>query len=966
MTTADDAQASDADVRDCRPSDPATQESTALPLSPRAPSGKSRSGSSRRTAASSGRPTPTGEPSASASTRNPKRALPVRWIGTATSPADALRAAHAIAELISGLPQTPLPGDRPTIPAPFVDSRSRVGGLSQVAQPIGSTDAAPATTKAFLSELHGDATALINPDRGEAKNRRADSPPVTLAGMEEQLRKGRKPATIHVRPGIGGRQPNLNGEAAEAIKGLEEYGEITWHRVGNRADLGIMLMDPEGTGILMHRLSGRDIREGETFRNQLQPNLALVEHYPEIKPRLAVFALHMSGTRDVRQDRLVPPPDTGRGGEREDINVVLDAIAAGWLVDVVFRGADRVARDVLPAEMIIAHLKHGKVNLWLSEKFGKVDYRKDRLALRAGNMLSAEEKDSVVERLFRGLLNSGPLAGNGWTSSKRLGFYREGKKNLLRQDPVQFAYIRKAFELAATGHYLRDEGLSIRQLEEALTAEGFPIDHDRLRVILRDPIYVTGEHTCNVKGQEIQQKPIELVDPVPLATFQKVQILLDLRRGGSKRTPIGEYLLNYVETQHELCGDATDNQGRKPSIKGYVLNRQKEGDPTRTYRHNYHTPEQCRGHTWDRAEIEHPIVAMIRELVTDPLLLERFASIDGHSPTTGGDRLTEPQRLEINRELEQLEVKIQAITDDFATKVSGCATPVETFQRLIEATQRRRDHLERRLKADDEIRERERADSTESSVHADRVQAFLDLMTPDPPDDPYRKALRARLFQCCVSKVVLRHDKKSKDVLEVYGPLVPGSAGSNRAVDPIASCRGLLDQHLGGAGAGKSGSVAGIRTGGAGSGGASAVLTTETDANGDENAAAQTDLPPNGNKSVCARGSAGVDRPSRVTPIPITPVSPVPEPVSWSDASPDDFFSGLGYRARRREANAQILSVNWHKRLVGRGAGGEPAWSVVLRLKRVRGARVKSVGRSGARSSGAGAAKTPSAMGSSK
>jgi len=486
---------------------------------------------------------------------NSKRFTPtyaVRWVASSTTVAEEIRAAHEIVELLIGCPLGPAPDEGPMVlRRPFLDVLTRENEAAQASPPISYR----CYEGADQGQIWRD---LMDPTVRKAKTEQSTSTAAILGAMAKELRKARRPAAIYVRPGRGGKQHTFSAGVAHALTGLEDYGEIIWRRVSKRADLGLLEVDPTGNAIVAHRLSGGDVKEGETFINQLRPNLALVEHYPELCPRFLMFALDMSGTRDVRQDRLIPAPGAEQHGERDDINFVLDAIHAGWCEHVVFRDGGRIARDVLPAEMILKHLKSTGTSLWLADKWGKLNYRTDRLALRASNMVSAEERDGIVERLERGQLLKGALAGNGWVTSTPFGFIRDRHTKELSPDPEQWPFILRAFELAASGACTNaTNGVSTRRVAEILAAEGCPFDHDRVRTLLRDEIYATGHFTSDVKGQPIAQRPIPLSNPVSPATFARVKLLLELRQGATSRTPLGEFLWNYVHTEHERSEEHT-------------------------------------------------------------------------------------------------------------------------------------------------------------------------------------------------------------------------------------------------------------------------------------------------------------------------------------------------------------------------------------------------------------------------
>jgi hypothetical protein len=387
----------------------------------------------------------------------------------------------------------------------------------------------------------------------------------------------------------------------------------------------VIELSSTGNAVILCRLSSEE--DYDRFVDQIQPCMALAAQYG-LEARTAIIAEGMSGTRQVRPDRAGPP---GPGVlEREDIRVLDALIAQGWVEHVIARTGDRLARDSLPAETLLARFADRGIGLWLSDYGRRMNYTSDsgdRTLMRIMMVVSAEERERNVRRLHAGQLNKGPLAGRGNLGGiTRFGFIRE-KRGSLYQDPEQWPWILRAFELADVGT-TDGEALSTRKVAEQLVNEGCPFDHDRVRVILKDPIYATGEYVVNVRGIAIPQDPIPLTNPVPIDRFTRVQDLLALRKGRSPVTPIGEFLLNAVDARHAQCIDVLIKE-RPARIKGYLTTGKRVKPEPRVYRHVMGTPACCRtggrgqhgSFTWRREALEAPIVRELHKLATHPEIL---------------------------------------------------------------------------------------------------------------------------------------------------------------------------------------------------------------------------------------------------------------------------------------------------------------------------------------------------------
>jgi DNA invertase Pin-like site-specific DNA recombinase len=634
----------------------------------------------------------------------------------------------------------------------------------------------------------GEVINVKRPVRGRA--------PGSFDAMSEPLHplRSRAPMKVNRRPGRGGLQRTTEGWL-DPTEGLEQYGEIFWWGVAGGATVGLLELDPAGNTVALCRLSSEE--RDERLVDQLRPSLAIAKQN-ELSVRVVLFAVRMSGTREVRPDRASAPHDGTL--EREDMLELDKYIRAGWVEHIVARGGDRIARDILPGETLLKRWARNGIALWLSDFGRRMNYANDpgdRMLVRTMMMISAEEREAVVLRLQRGQLNKAPLAGNGHLGPTRFGFIRDKKTKRLHEDPEQWPWILRGFELADTGLYLDGEGLSTRAVAEELAKEGCPFDHDRVRKILQDPIYATGEYTTCVHGLDVLQNPVQLAEPVPIDRFARVQDLMKLRRGRSNRTPIGEFAFNYVDCWHKQCMGLESKRG-PARVKGYIPSGKK--DEHRTYRHGYWVPDCCRSggrarngaHTWNRELLERPTFQAIRELANHPELLRQLQVAERHTVASSSARLSEAQRVALEHELQELEQAQDQAIDDWIESTRGAKANLGEYRALMGKFQQKIQARRRRLEMDTKALEAASANDVRS--HEQHLQTFLEIMTVETPEDPFLRQMRARLFQRIVSAVIIDDSGSGPITITIEGHLVPEGTPLD-AGNPVLASQDLLDAY---------------------------------------------------------------------------------------------------------------------------------------------------------------------------
>lgn len=618
--------------------------------------------------------------------------------------------------------------------------------------------------------------------------------------LPDSSKKPRRPAVYYHRPGEGGRHQregkvSPREAAQELVPLLGEYREFrgadssrvyVWDAMSEGvADV----LDKNGTGVLLTRKSTEETQAGQTTRfGQFDPCWDLAQSNRK-GIRMVIVAESLPGTWEPEY--------------RLDWQILRQAIChGGWVEDVFYNSGDRIARDLGPAEWFYKQIREERVSLWLAGWGRSVRWTShDKLQLRIENTVAAYNRDELTQKMRSAKLLQGPLAGNGLREAPPFGFRYDAAKRHHVEDPVQMRWVHRAFALAHDA--AEGEGTSTYKIAERMRQEGCPFDHDRIRTLLSDPIYVTGEYTVNVSGLAIAQKPLHLSKPVSAIVFQEVQDILRLRRARTDRTPLGEFALNYVRFAHARC-DGHVKEISKPDgkvvrqkalIKGYTLN-----VGASKYRHSPYCPEQCRhkGYVWEREELEHPVIDLLRQALQDPELLAAMQERVEYEVTAWDPSLAGDDREELEAKLRQLRVRLEEARGEFAeaTVSRGDEDALELYKEIVGTLREEIQRVERRLDDDREVRQRTEPTALQQLRREQRLEAALEILTYDVPSDPRLRRIRARLIQEMVSEIVLHEDDLGRTWLEIKGHLRPPGLPSLKALDPLNASGDILDTYL--------------------------------------------------------------------------------------------------------------------------------------------------------------------------
>lgn len=549
------------------------------------------------------------------------------------------------------------------------------------------------------------------------------------------------------RPGDGGRQPLATPFTASTA--LAEVVAELGPPISVTGGARLWLDDPEGDGIEVTRLSGRDIQGGETAFGQVEA-VREVTRANRLRTRLIVVTTNNSGGQ--------------RYEDRPDYRVIEESIRSGWCKWVCWRAPERIGRDDLALALFYDLLKRTGTRLYLTSLGRAVDWRRDRLELGFRGLMAIEERERIKERTHGMLERTWVRGRRGWPGKRPFGFRRNWATKYLEVDPEQWPYVKFIHLRYAT---LDDgRGAGAPKLRQALLARGCELSASQIRRILQDPIYVTGEYTITYQGAVVPAGPVTIPDPIPADVFQRNQELLRLRRGGESRTPPGTFALNGLRIRHKRCMHLVDERGRSPVLRG----RSYPNRDVLAYRHWPYVPRACRGFVVDRDVLENAVFGAVASLEPRPVLTREWEAALRMRHL--GDRsvvLAEYERAEVARQIEGLERGRARLARNFRQRLAAGDPANEiAYWDLVSGINTEIEHLQRLL--EDAELEPSRMESGSDSVAAGLADV---LACPDGTLEA--RARRTALIEALVEEALLEEDNGAL-VIELRGPLLRASS----------------------------------------------------------------------------------------------------------------------------------------------------------------------------------------------
>lgn len=195
-----------------------------------------------------------------------------------------------------------------------------------------------------------------------------------------------KPARVPLPPGEVGRHRNRGRDRDRAVQDLVQRlgpdyvafaaagGSVyVWDAGSGHAGPEL---DPDGDTIIHGRRAfGGDPTDQNMLHHLLGP--LDLSGRAGLRPRMVVMAAGLSGCLDY--------------DNRVDLHLGAAAIEAGWVNNVVWRGGDRIAREVVVAETYYRQLESSHVGLWFSEWGRKVSGHADMTQLRVATVMGSNE-----------------------------------------------------------------------------------------------------------------------------------------------------------------------------------------------------------------------------------------------------------------------------------------------------------------------------------------------------------------------------------------------------------------------------------------------------------------------------------------------------------------------------------------------------------------------------------------------
>jgi len=573
------------------------------------------------------------------------------------------------------------------------------------------------------------------------------------------------------RAGSGGRRKRVDtGFEIEATRELRErYGDPQ-----EVADGGSLLliwdMDPEGDGIVAARLSSQDVQKGETAMAQIHNGLALAAGHA-LTPAHAIVAMRTSGALDYDL--------------RVDFAFIRDRIASRGLRWICYREPDRVARDQHAATSFYKYLQTTDTGLYLCSLGRKVDWDShgDTLLIGTLGVIGEFERANIRSRTHGAIKSRYIETGRGFPGLVLIGF-RRNAHGYLEQDPEQWPYVLQIHEMYS--RLKPDGGTSVRGLSAFLTEKlGFPVSRDRVRRILKAPIYVTGIKHVNYGGQAYPLRPIELVNPVPVETFELNQSLMGAVKGRQRQNALGHFLLNRIDFRHDLCEDETGADGRPVLLRA-------EGN---TYKHNRKCPHlECRGFAVPHRKVDAVIISELLRLCEHPDVQREYQqrarnSADAEKPFVG--ILSPSQQRSIQARITDLARQRAEIV---RTWMHEGANSHDLDPRYLQESLQHIDaeisRLERQLDMSERLHAAQRRPRLDD--RAQLLDRARQILTPETPDDPELCQRRVIFVQQALSKVIARRTESGFEV-ELYGPLIPAEAAPLQ-FDALEHARSVLDK----------------------------------------------------------------------------------------------------------------------------------------------------------------------------
>lgn len=560
--------------------------------------------------------------------------------------------------------------------------------------------------------------------------------------------------SLPARPGRGGRQPRIPAgfETKATAELRKQLGSPTVFR--NRgAELQLWEENPEGDGALVARLSTKDVQKGETSLAQIHGCRELCK-WEGLTPRYILVATKQSGESSF-ENRL-------------DFQFLKSAIERDELNWVMYREPDRIARNGEAAGALFRNLQSNGVDLYLTDMGRKMNWTTDKLILTTMGGVAEYERTQLAGRTGGALQRRWAEEGRGWPATEKFGF-RRTKDKYLEVDPEQWGFIERIHRDYAGLCDPSGRG-SLKKLREHIAQQGCLLSKEKVRQILWDPIYTTGEWGVYSKkdGTYYPGRTVEIENPIPAELMAKNQALLRATRGNVTRTPLGTFLLNHVDLVHAKCMNTPvereSGEPKFPRLRGRNYNGRRARRP-KSYNHEYPVPPGCRRYTVPAEELDEAVVDLLLELAGSSELQRSYA-LAASMRTNWVDK---PEDLApLRRGISDLKRSRAQLLRQFTDSgKAGDLSEAETVKEMLQAFNTEIKSLEARIEIVRDFKKTEPSDAS-----AELVESMRRVLRPGDNPTTDQRQRRVALIQTLVSRVIV-HDTDWGLEIEVEGALVP-------------------------------------------------------------------------------------------------------------------------------------------------------------------------------------------------
>jgi len=148
---------------------------------------------------------------------------------------------------------------------------------------------------------------------------------------------------------------------------------------------------------------------------------------------------------------------------------------------------DRLSRNIVDAGMIINLLENGNIKEIRTIDKVITDNPIDKFMLVIDFGVGKKYSDDLSVNVKRG--NRAKLESGGWPSSAPFGYLNNKADKTLSLDPPRASFVKKLFELYATGGYSLKDVTNLLYEQGFRTRGGFKVCKSKVHTILSNPFY---------------------------------------------------------------------------------------------------------------------------------------------------------------------------------------------------------------------------------------------------------------------------------------------------------------------------------------------------------------------------------------------------------------------------------------------------------------------------------------------